>query len=251
MVLGLSDVSGVFEALMPGIVLLSEGQAFALQMELFERYNIPGFRGALSALVGLAPEARLNALKTLCLKQQAQVLPKYGFEASEGGVNALIAAIRFHRKSEAVMYLARQINELLLGAIELDTHDQPGDEVRTMEQAPPSSSSTGTELRAPQPEKKANTDADATPTAPAVAPRTTRTRAKYKVIGGADRGGIIVRAEADTRSQQLGRLEHGAIVSQLDYVNDRMRYLKIKGQGPLSGWVSVEYQGMDLLEPLK
>merc|ERR1712226_1702101 len=58
----------------------------------------------------------------------------------------------------------------------------------------------------------------------------------WVVIGGMDKG-ILVRAGADTKSKELGRIAHEARLEQLDLEGDRLHYKKISGDGPDTGWV--------------
>ncbi|CAJ1407795.1 unnamed protein product [Effrenium voratum] len=68
------------------------------------------------------------------------------------------------------------------------------------------------------------------------------------VVGGADKGGILVRAGQGTGSEQLAeRLSTGAIVEELDLAGDRLHYQLVTGTGPASGWVSVTLKDKALL----
>jgi len=71
----------------------------------------------------------------------------------------------------------------------------------------------------------------------------------WEVVGGGDRGGIVVREGPEVGSAQAeARLETGALVRELELVGSRLRYRCIVGQGPEEGWVSVHLQGgKDLL----
>lgn len=70
----------------------------------------------------------------------------------------------------------------------------------------------------------------------------------WEVVGGADKGGILVRAGRDTKSPELAkRLAFGAQVQQLDLQTDRLNYWLLQGDGPESGWVSVKLKDKVLL----
>mmetsp|Transcript_73908 Transcript_73908/g.130569 ORF Transcript_73908/g.130569 Transcript_73908/m.130569 type:complete len:262 (+) Transcript_73908:52-837(+) len=68
----------------------------------------------------------------------------------------------------------------------------------------------------------------------------------WKVVGGADKGGIMVREGQDKKSKELDRLSHGACIEQLQLVNDRLQYKLLTGTGPASGWVSTKLNGKKL-----
>jgi len=61
----------------------------------------------------------------------------------------------------------------------------------------------------------------------------------WLVVGGAGKGGIIVREDIDLKSAELPRLEKGAKVRELERSGNRLRYQKLQGTGPEVGWVNV------------
>lgn len=72
----------------------------------------------------------------------------------------------------------------------------------------------------------------------------------WKVVGGSDKGGILVRQQASTNSAQLSmRLSTGATVEELERVGDRLKYSKLTGDGPDFGWVTIEKDGSELVKP--
>lgn len=72
---------------------------------------------------------------------------------------------------------------------------------------------------------------------------------RWEVTGGADKGGILVRAGQATSSDQLPeRLATGAIVEEINLIDGRLNYNKISGAGPSTGWVSLSVSGKSLLE---
>jgi len=71
----------------------------------------------------------------------------------------------------------------------------------------------------------------------------------WKVVGGADKGGILVRDGSKTTSKALDdRLATGAVVEELELQGERLSYKKLSGDGPEVGWVSVKLKGKELLE---
>lgn len=71
---------------------------------------------------------------------------------------------------------------------------------------------------------------------------------RWEVVGGADKGGILVRGGQSTTSEQLeARLATGALVEELELVGDRLHYQKVSGAGPETGWVSTVLKDKALL----
>ncbi|OLQ08832.1 Stress-induced-phosphoprotein 1 [Symbiodinium microadriaticum] len=63
----------------------------------------------------------------------------------------------------------------------------------------------------------------------------------WEVVGGVDKGGILVRAGRELASREEdGRLSTGALVRQEELVGERLRYTRLTGTGPSSGWVSLK-----------
>jgi len=70
----------------------------------------------------------------------------------------------------------------------------------------------------------------------------------WEVVGGADKGGIVVRAGQETTSKQEGeRLSTGALVEEIELAGERLHYRKVRGGGPSVGWVSVRIPAKDLV----
>lgn len=70
----------------------------------------------------------------------------------------------------------------------------------------------------------------------------------WTVVGGSDKGGILVREGADTSSTQLPeRLATTAVVKELEVQGGRLRFEKVIGDGPATGWVSLSISGKGLL----
>uniref|UniRef100_A0A7S0ARE0 Thioesterase domain-containing protein n=1 Tax=Pyrodinium bahamense TaxID=73915 RepID=A0A7S0ARE0_9DINO len=72
----------------------------------------------------------------------------------------------------------------------------------------------------------------------------------WEIVGGADKGGILVR-----EGQALGspatkdRLSTGATVEELELAGDRLHYKLVEGTGPAEGWISIKISGKDLAVP--
>eukprot|EP00913_Durusdinium_trenchii_P009993 g9379.t1 len=81
-------------------------------------------------------------------------------------------------------------------------------------------------------------------------PQLGSTKMEWEVIGGADKGGILVREGQALSSKACeARLSTGAKVKELQLVSDRLRYELISGTGPTTGWVSTRISGKELLQP--
>lgn len=73
-------------------------------------------------------------------------------------------------------------------------------------------------------------------------------RPLWEVVGGGDKGGILVRKGQDTVSESYGeRLSTGSVVFERELVGERLHYEILAGYGPQSGWVSLQVQGKGLL----
>lgn len=70
----------------------------------------------------------------------------------------------------------------------------------------------------------------------------------WKVIGGGDKGGILVRTAPDTTSpEESERLATNSIVKEIAQLNGRLNYELLKGSGPNSGWVAIKLKDKDLV----
>ncbi|CAE7364771.1 Olah [Symbiodinium pilosum] len=71
---------------------------------------------------------------------------------------------------------------------------------------------------------------------------------EWEVIGGADKGGILVReGQALTSKACDDRLSTGASIKELQLAGDRLCYELLTGTGPKTGWVSVKISGKELV----
>jgi len=71
---------------------------------------------------------------------------------------------------------------------------------------------------------------------------------KWEVVGGADKGGILVREGKDVKSALLDeRLSTGAVVEEICLKDGRLNYRLETGTGPQTGWISLQVGGKELL----
>eukprot|EP00406_Dinophysis_acuminata_P006434 CAMPEP_0179233062 /NCGR_PEP_ID=MMETSP0797-20121207/12178_1 /TAXON_ID=47934 /ORGANISM="Dinophysis acuminata, Strain DAEP01" /LENGTH=661 /DNA_ID=CAMNT_0020940195 /DNA_START=54 /DNA_END=2040 /DNA_ORIENTATION=+ len=69
----------------------------------------------------------------------------------------------------------------------------------------------------------------------------------WEVIGGGDKGGIIVKDGEDFGSVHLkDRLSTGAIIEELELKGERLHYALRTGTGPSRGWISTKLPNKDL-----
>jgi hypothetical protein len=75
---------------------------------------------------------------------------------------------------------------------------------------------------------------------------------RWKVVGGAQKGGIIVRKLRDQGSEAFEeRLGQGAEVEEVELSGHRVHYRRVSGRGPDEGWVTaVTTKGQVLLRSL-
>jgi len=72
---------------------------------------------------------------------------------------------------------------------------------------------------------------------------------QWKIVGGAGKGGIVVRDGQDLQSPaKSARLATGALVEELDLRKERLHYRRVSGAGPDEGWISISAQGRPLVE---
>ena len=69
----------------------------------------------------------------------------------------------------------------------------------------------------------------------------------WEIVGGSEKGGIIVREGESIKSPELSeRLSTGALVEELELKGDRLHYKRLTGTGPVDGWVSTKVTGKEL-----
>mmetsp|Transcript_19445 Transcript_19445/g.61154 ORF Transcript_19445/g.61154 Transcript_19445/m.61154 type:complete len:735 (-) Transcript_19445:268-2472(-) len=73
----------------------------------------------------------------------------------------------------------------------------------------------------------------------------------WQVVGGADKGGIIVRTGKDATSEICGdRLSTGAVVEEVSLDGERLCFRRLAGIGPSEGWVSTRLPQKELMQRL-
>lgn len=83
------------------------------------------------------------------------------------------------------------------------------------------------------------------------APRSAPRLRQWVVVGGTDRGGILVREGRDLKSAKTPlRLDAGSVVEELALIGDRLQYRLMRGAGPYEGWVSTRITGKELVRPM-
>mmetsp|Transcript_88783 Transcript_88783/g.153768 ORF Transcript_88783/g.153768 Transcript_88783/m.153768 type:complete len:503 (+) Transcript_88783:88-1596(+) len=70
----------------------------------------------------------------------------------------------------------------------------------------------------------------------------------WMVCEGHDEGGIAVRSEEDLSSSVIGRLQANVVVEEQQRNGDSIRYTRVYGDGPLTGWVSTRSDGKAQLQ---
>jgi len=79
-------------------------------------------------------------------------------------------------------------------------------------------------------------------------PHDTSAGKKWEVVGGGEKGGIIVRTGKElTSAQGVERLSLGSTITCEELAGDRLRYSRITGSGPVTGWVSLSVGGKPLV----
>lgn len=72
---------------------------------------------------------------------------------------------------------------------------------------------------------------------------------EWEVVGGGDKGGILVREGQDLMSAALpDRLSTGAVLAEEELVGERLRFRLLSGEGPKAGWVSLKLRDKVLVE---
>jgi len=70
----------------------------------------------------------------------------------------------------------------------------------------------------------------------------------WEVVGGADKGGIVVREGEGLKAPLCKeRLSTGATVEEIEIKNERMHYKLVEGTGPAEGWVAMKLPDKVLL----
>mmetsp|Transcript_55713 Transcript_55713/g.129933 ORF Transcript_55713/g.129933 Transcript_55713/m.129933 type:complete len:296 (+) Transcript_55713:23-910(+) len=70
---------------------------------------------------------------------------------------------------------------------------------------------------------------------------------RWDIVGGGDKGGILVReGVALTSPQSSERLCTGAVVQQVQLRGERLHYKLLEGTGPKTGWISIRLSDKEL-----
>ncbi|CAK9014438.1 unnamed protein product [Durusdinium trenchii] len=65
--------------------------------------------------------------------------------------------------------------------------------------------------------------------------------AHWEVVGGAGKGGILVRKGVELTSEALDeRLSTGAVLEEVALRGDRLHFRRVSGSGPAEGWISTK-----------
>merc|ERR1712137_44904 len=233
----------------------------------------------LDKLKPLDVESRLAKLRELCFTEQRKVLPKYGFTADHDGVAAMTDAFQiFSLEDDEIQGKTQETQRMLYLGCGLASMPSKSQTSHAPLKLPINKSITDTSLgpsvsgslaggRTPGSPRRPGSSGGRTPKSPeggssqspdAFLPLADKPQPKspksnirkWRVIGGENKGGIIVREGSSTTSLQLGRIEHGAVLEGLELLGDRMRYQKVVGHGPNTGWVSMMFRGVDLVAPV-
>jgi len=81
-----------------------------------------------------------------------------------------------------------------------------------------------------------------------ISPKTNSGPQLWDVVGGAEKGGILVREGQEISSAQNPlRLSVGAVIQEIELIGDRLRFELVVGAGPASGWVSTTLRAKALV----
>jgi len=71
----------------------------------------------------------------------------------------------------------------------------------------------------------------------------------WNIVGGDATAGIIVREGRELSSHQVSRrLCTGAVVQEIELLDERLHYRLAAGTGPVEGWISLSVKGKALAE---
>jgi [acyl-carrier-protein] S-malonyltransferase len=72
----------------------------------------------------------------------------------------------------------------------------------------------------------------------------------WEVVGGSDKGGILVREGKDLKSAETTppRVSCGALLEELELSGQRLQYKLLQGEGPSTGWVSLTLKEKPLVQ---
>jgi len=222
-------------------VPLTRERALSLQEELLEAFGRDDFQERLRQLqvrhsptpggATLTGEFR-KARQMLALEVQAKILPKYGFQPTLEGVNEML----------------RQYQESFPDDHQVQSNIGAVDRLLLVSGGPAANALRGGGTSG---EVAAHEDALAKgPRGRSLQVVPPSGHGFWVVVGGHRKGGLLVRLGEDMTSHAWPEpLETGAIVKEVQRINERLHYEKISGKGPNYGWVSIHVKDHELLKP--
>jgi len=252
---------------------LTASEALRLQDALLDAYISPAFQKKLWAAFAEAgddPMAQLAAVAGLCGPVEGPIFEGYGFQDMEQMYRALPDELNadrwvaWRRKTIAVLLSpALQQSEAGTGGaddaekaddifFDCDTpHPEDAAQHAAWSATPPDAAGGAAppeDAAQPAAGGAAPPDDAAQPARDSAQPEPCRQI--WTVVGGSDAGGILVRESHDLHSQQMGRrLSTGSEVEEVEKKGDRIRFRRLSGDGPESGWVSSYAGGKTLMLP--
>lgn len=209
------------------------GQSLKFCDELIKGYITKEFQEVLWKAYGTVGKKKAwsEVQKQMCQTVQFPVLEKFDFEASKKGAEEYEAALTDDVKTNAIMQEKSALIEYLT---------QPKVQEEVAKKA-----GQGDVEAAP---KGVPASRIATPSPDAWSEGTGRV---WLVIGGGDKGGILVRSgKALTSEQCSDRLATDSMIEEISISGERMKYARMTGSGPNIGWISLALKGEALVEPV-
>lgn len=79
-------------------------------------------------------------------------------------------------------------------------------------------------------------------------PSQPRPGAFWEVVGGSEKGGIVVRHARDAGSQVYNdRLSFGSVLEAVERKGEEIHFRRVSGSGPMGGWVSLQHRGRPMV----
>jgi hypothetical protein len=210
-------------------VTLSMEDALKMQDDLIKGYISEGFQTKIWDEFKKAGDDNLKkttAKAECCQMVQFEVIPKYGFAADRKGVQASLKSFTPEMNAHPQAVWRNELMQYLI---------DPSIQKNIADRGLPAPKGVATSrLRAPHPDDWPEDSGKV-----------------WLVVGGGEKGGIVVRREEDTKSAELkDRLGTDALVEQVELAGERLKYQKMDGNGPDIGWVSISFKGKPLVIPL-
>mmetsp|Transcript_130148 Transcript_130148/g.324496 ORF Transcript_130148/g.324496 Transcript_130148/m.324496 type:complete len:222 (+) Transcript_130148:55-720(+) len=216
------------------VPVLTVDQGRGMLSDFLEAYKASDFQLKLHLATKAAagdPVEEIKARQELCLPIQLPILEKYGFEPSKKGLRDSIAA--------TTALGSQYTDDMNRMHFQLQWIINPN-----LQEANPG---FVPDAAVPLPN-----EVDSTVTYPLGVPEFGGKGSRWRVVGGARSGGILVRKGFDRDSKSFPyRLTTGAVVMALEELRDgRLHYQRLYGDGPDYGWVSVRAKDQLLMEPI-